>query len=89
MKQGTTKTGFAFEVDEALINDMEFIDAYYDIANGDPTAFSLIVKKMFTPEQKAAMYDHCRDDKGRVAIEKVGAEITDILLSFGEDGKNL
>lgn len=89
MKKGTTKTGFAFEVDEALIDDMEFIDAYYDIANGDPTAFSLIVKKMFTPEQKAALYDHCRNEKGRVSIEKVGAEINEILLTFGEDGKNL
>ncbi len=87
MVKGETKTGFAFEVDENAINDMEIIDAFVTIQDGDPMPYTIIVRKLFGAEERKALYDHVRDEKGRVPIEKVALEINDIFEQIGESAK--
>lgn len=87
MKQGKTNSGFEFEVDENAINDMEIIDAFVEIQDGNPAAYNTVVKKLFTPEQKKALYDHVRTD-GRVPLDKLAVEINDVLSLLGEPAKN-
>ena len=52
MIQGKTRTGFEFEVDAGVLNDMELIDALADTMNENPLAFSAVCTKLFGPEQK-------------------------------------
>lgn len=87
MVEGVTNSGFAFTVDENAINDMEIIDAFVEIQEGNPAAYNTVVKKLFTPEQKKALYDHVREN-GRVPLDKLALEINDILSLMGEPAKN-
>ncbi len=88
MIKGTTKTGFGFEVDETAVNDMEIIDAFVEIADGDPTPYNRVIKKLFDKEQVKALYDHVRDENGRVPIDKIATEINDVFSAMGDAGKN-
>lgn len=87
MVQGKTRTGFDFTVDEAVMNDMELIDALADSMSENPLAFSIVCTKIFGAEQKKRLYEHCRTD-GRVPVEMISEEIADVFKAIGEAGKN-
>lgn len=88
IKKGVTSSGFEFEIDDAVINDMELIDAIADSMDDNPLAFSKVCAKLLGSEQRKKLYDHVREN-GRVPLEKISTEITDIFNSFGDNGKNL
>lgn len=88
IKKGVTSSGFEFEIDDAVIDDMELIDAIADAMDNNPFAFSRVCAKLLGSEQRKKLYDHLREN-GRVPLEKIGAEITDIFTAFGDNGKNL
>lgn len=88
IKKGVTASGFEFEIDDAVINDMELIDAIADSMDDNPLAFSKVCAKLLGSEQRKKLYDHVREN-GRVPLEKISAEITDIFNAFGDNGKNL
>lgn len=87
MLRGTTKSGFKFEIDEARVNDMEFLDALAETQD-DVLGFSKVCTMLLGSEQKKRLYDHLRDDRGHVPIEAMQEAIEDILKSSGEDLKN-
>ena len=89
MAKGITKSGFEFEVDAESLNDMEFVDAIVDAINSDNDieglkAYTLMANKLLGKEQKKKLYDHVRDERGRVPMEAVQAEIEEIMLSLNE-----
>lgn len=88
IKKGVTSSGFEFEIDDAVIDDMELIDAIADSMDDNPLAFSKVCAKLLGSEQRKKLYDHVREN-GRVPLEKISTEITDIFNSFGDNGKNL
>lgn len=88
MKKGKTESGFKFEIDEKVLDDMELIDAMAASQGEDPTQISVVVVKIFGAEQRKRLYDHVRDENGRVPIGEVANIITEIINSLGEDGKN-
>ncbi len=88
MKKGKTESGFKFEIDEKVLDDMELIDAMAASQGEDPTQISTVVVKIFGAEQRKRLYDHVRDENGRVPIGEVANIITEIINSLGEDGKN-
>lgn len=85
MISGVTRSGFAFEVDEEIANDMELFEALCDLDNGDATAV-VPVCRIVLGDQKKALYEHLRADNGRVPVTKVSEEIADILTAI-RDGK--
>lgn len=85
MVTGTTRSGFAFEVAEDIANDMELFEALCDLDDGDATAVVPVCRKVLG-SQKKALYDHLRGEDGRVPIECVAEEISDILAAV-KDGK--
>jgi len=88
MYKGTTKSGFEYEVDEGVFDDMELIDALADVNSGrDGLQISTVIRKVFDDEQRKNLYDHVRDDKGRVPTEPIMDIITEII-NAGADGKN-
>lgn len=88
MKKGKTTSGFKYEIDENVLDDMELIDAMAASQGEDPTQISVVVSKIFGDEQKKRLYDHIRTDDGRVPVTDVANIITEVIESLGDDGKN-
>ena len=83
--KGTTRSGFAYEVADDIINDMELFEALCDLDAGDARAV-VPVCRIVLGSQKKALYDHLRTDNGRVPVDKVSEEILDILTAI-KNGK--
>lgn len=88
MKKGKTQSGFKYEIDERVLDDMELIDAMAASQGEDPMQISTVVVKIFGPDQRKRLYDHVRSEDGRVPITEVANIITEIIESIGDDGKN-
>lgn len=88
MKRGKTKSGFSFTLDDKVFDDMELLESLVDIDKGNSAALPMVVSKILGKEQKNALYEHCRDDDGRVPVSKVGQELTEIFEAFGESKKS-
>lgn len=88
MKKGKTESGFKYEIDEKVLDDMELIDAMAASQGDDPTQISTVVVKIFGVDQRKKLYDHVRTEDGRVPVTEVANIITEIINSLGEDGKN-
>lgn len=88
MKKGKTESGFKFEIDEKVLDDMELIDAMAASQGDDPTQISTVVVKIFGEEQRKKLYDHVRAEDGRVPIAEVANIITEIINLLGDEGKN-
>lgn len=87
--KGTTRSGFAFEVDNAVLDDMEFIDAMAETSDGSNyLSFSKIGKMLFGEEQRKRLYDFLREKDGRVSVTAVSDAVADVMMAFGEAGKN-
>lgn len=78
MKEGTTKSGFKFAIDEAVLDNMELVDDLEEIESGNALAISRVCLKVLGKEQRDRLYDHLRVD-GRVPIKAATDEITEIF----------
>lgn len=88
MQKVITKSGFECLVDKKQMDDMELVDKIAEADAGNPLAVSAVIEKVLGKEQKAKLYNHIRNEDGRVPIEKVGEEIVEIITSLGSEGKN-
>lgn len=87
MVQGTTKSGFAFEIESDILDDMELMDQVVE-CDTNPAALSRVIKMVLGEGQRKALYDHLRDERGKVPVKAVGEAITDIFSAIGQNGKN-
>lgn len=78
MKHIQTASGFEIDIDEACLDDMELFDAIVDLQSGDATTIPLIIRKILG-SGKAALYEHCRTEDGRVPTTVVAEEIKQIF----------
>ena len=75
-----TSTGLEIDIDQAACDDVELLDALYDLQkNSNPLAIAKVLRQLLTPEAKTALFDHVRNPEGRVPIEPLSAEVTEIL----------
>lgn len=89
--KGTTATGFQFEIDEEVRDDMEILEQLASMSKGDMTAMPAVLVSLLGEDQKKALYDHCRSKTGRVSATKVTSELESIFdnIRVGEsDTKN-
>lgn len=87
MVKGTLKSGFEFEIDVDSLNDMEFVEALAD-TEVNPLAFPRVCRMMLGEEQKKRLYNHLRDEKGKVPVHEVEKAIVEIMTIAGEETKN-
>ena len=85
--KGTTSSGFAYDLPDDVMNDMELFEDLRDMDRGDATAMVPIVQRLMG-DQKQALYDHLRTKSGRVPIDKVTAEILEIFESLKNGPKS-
>lgn len=88
MVSGKTVSGFEFELDEKVMDNMELVDALADASENNPIAMSRAVKLLLGDEQRRKLYDHLRTEDGRVPVAAVGKEAVEIVQAFGKQGKN-
>lgn len=86
IRKGVTKSGFEYQVDAQLLNDMELLDDISEMENNFLN-LSKVVRKVLGENQRKALYDHVRDENGRVPVDAVSAEFVEIL-SGTQQGKN-
>lgn len=83
---GTTGTGFEYSIDNDCLKDAEFLELYAEVAKGGEGGMRIfeLIGNAFGKEQKKKLYDHCRNGSGRVPIDSLTAEITDIFGALSE-----
>lgn len=88
MIKGVTKSGFAFEVERAALEDMEVVELLAEHSENDPMLYQKLTGKLFGQEQKQRLYDHLKDEKGRIPFVEVVEAVNDVFVTFGSAGKN-
>ena len=81
--QGTTKSGFKFEVNEEAVKSMEFIDLVAEL-DEKPMLIGKVVKFMLGDEQKEKLYKHVRGDKKYTPAKDVDKEVEEIFDIINE-----
>lgn len=84
MVKGTTSTGFKFEVDPDVIRDMEVIELIADVAE-DGSKMPKMLVAILGKAQKTALYNHVRNDSGRVLFDDVNREMEEIFATLAEN----
>ena len=79
MVTGTTKSGFAYEIEADVFDDWDTLDIIRKIQNGDTLAVFDLITRILGDEQTAKLKDHIRTKTGRVPISKANTEIFEIL----------
>ncbi len=87
MIEGKTKTGFAFELDEEVFNDYELLEALREVDTGNESAIVDVINRMLDKEQRNALKDHLRNEKGRVGAREMITEVAEIMQA-SKAGKN-
>lgn len=86
--QITTKSGFVCDVDPDVINNMELIDALAELQGGNKLAYPTVCLLVLGKETRAKLYDHLRNEAGRVPMQDVDRELTEIMEALGKPAKN-
>ena len=81
-----TSTGFEFEIIDGAFDDWELIELIAEVSDGNGLKIPAVLKKLLGDEQAAALKEHCRRD-GKVTVEAMNAEITDIIGQAANNGK--
>ncbi len=85
---GKLENGFEYEIDDAVLDDMEMVDALSEAQSTNPLALSTVINKLLGSEQKKALYDAVRREDGTVPIEDITQSVVTIFQSIGDEGKN-
>jgi hypothetical protein len=65
MIKGTLKSGFDFEISEAVFDDFELIELYAAV-NKNPIYLGALAEKLLGKDQKKALVEHLRGEDGIV-----------------------
>ena len=82
MIKGKTSTGFDFEFDPDVIRDMEFIELAAK-ASENGTKYPALIEAALGKDQKKRLYDHVRNERGRVMLDDVRREFDEIFEIAG------
>lgn len=85
MVTGTTTTGFSFEADPIVLKDMEFIETLA-AAMEDGTKLPTVLVMVLGADQKKKLYDHIRNENGRVIFDDASREFWEILAIIRDTG---
>lgn len=79
--------GFELELDQEALDDVELLEDFAKMDEGDAFAMPSAVQRLLGKENKKLLYDHLRGENGRVAATAVGAAVFELMNSLKE-GKN-
>lgn len=82
--KGTTESGFEFEIEEDALDDIELLEDLCALDRGELDALPAALERIIGTEQKKALYNHVRNEKGRVTTTAVVNEIKNIFEAAKE-----
>nr|DAM22696.1 MAG TPA: hypothetical protein [Caudoviricetes sp.] len=82
-----TESGFAIELEDDALEDQELFDAISGMQDGNVFSMSHLTERLLGTEGRKKLYDHLRNDKGRVPPQAVAQALNELLTSFSA-GKN-
>ena len=88
IKEGKTSTGYEYRVEVERLDNMELLEAIAEVDKGVPSATPRVIELLIGTEEKAKLYNHVREEDGRVPVEPLMKEIMEIFKSLGDDAKN-
>lgn len=80
MIKGKLESGFEFEIDPENLDDYELIEMLADLEN-NPLLTPKVITKMLGVDQKNALLDHLRDEKGKVSMKDMDIAVAEMLRS--------
>lgn len=86
--KGKTSTGFKYEIPDEALDDMEVLDALIDLDVGEPSGIKRAMVGLIGEDGKKALYEHCRQENGRVSAQLVISELKEILDAMPKAAKN-
>ena len=93
MIEGTTRSGYAFTVDEGIGTDFRVLEAIADADSGDESeklrGTVNLVRLMLGDGGKRALYKHLEAIHGSVPIDAVIGEVTEILTIARDRSKTI
>lgn len=78
MKDVKLKDGFVLSIDETALDDMELIDELVSMSDGDSSSRTRVYNRIFG-DSKKDLYNHLRNDKGRVPVGKVDEAFIEVI----------
>lgn len=84
--KGKTAAGFAYQVNPDALNDMELMENLAEV-DTNPLHLPKVIRAVLGDAQKAAFYDHYRNEDGKVPVDVISAAFVEIL-STNNQGKN-
>lgn len=87
MRTGVTASGFAWSLDDAVLNNMELVDALAEMQEENPLQISAVCRLVLGKAQRKALYDHLRTEDGRVPVVALSNALGELMESF-RAGKN-
>jgi hypothetical protein len=87
MVKGETKSGFAYSLDPGAFTDAEFLEDFVAVRDGDELCFFQLIEKMLGKAQKKALYEHLRDENGKVPVSALTAEFTEMIEALAANAQ--
>ena len=88
MLTGTLSCGFEYEIDEAIIDDIEFLELLAE-ADENPLKLPALLTMILGEEGKRGLYEALRAEDGRTHTSDVMDAALEIVENFpGDAGKN-
>lgn len=94
MVKGVTSGGFAFEYDEARLDDMRYVDILTKVIDPESSLLdkvsgaSRLVSMLLGEDMKQALYDHIgRAHEGRVPRDELETALEEIMAAAGKDAE--
>ena len=87
-RTGVTASGFAWQLDDAVLNNMELVDALAEMQEETPRQLSAVCRRWLRKAPRKALHDRLRTEDGRVPADQVSAALNEIFLALGPDAKN-
>lgn len=81
-----TGTGFIWEIDDDARDDQELVDAFVEM-DAHPERYVRVLELLLGKDGKKALYEHCRNEKGRVPASRIQRELFDIIGCMKEAPK--
>lgn len=79
----TTKTvdidGLTIDIDPAIFEDYEFLEAFADVEDGKPSHIVRPFRMLFQGDSYQAVKDHLRDADGRVNVKDMTAFLLKVV----------
>lgn len=86
-KKIKTSSGFSCTIKPECLEDMELIELLA-VIDDEPLVITKVLDKILGEDMKKKLYDHVREESGRVPVQAVSKELSEIFTLAGEDLKN-